>query len=175
MVALFEILFCYNFRTRNTYFDNDEDPYVPSGSEDEYSESEKILLEKVTKEKNAALEESEVSLHVVKCQSILSVLHSKWRILPHSFCFSQEEIYGLGDEDSDDEDGKGKMSDSDIEGKEDEDDNLPDVRAWGKKRKNFYRTDYVDEDYGGMYFHFLNALKCRYIFTNSNSMVILDE
>ncbi|XP_034255568.1 something about silencing protein 10 [Thrips palmi] len=38
--------------------------------------------------------------------------------------------------------------DSDIEGKDD-DFNLPDQRAWGKTRKNYYNTDYVDQDYGG--------------------------
>ena len=62
--------------------------------------------------------------------------------------FVQEELFGLGDEDSSND---GKMSDSDIEGKGDEDDDLPDVRAWGKKRKNYYSTDYVDQDYGGSY------------------------
>lgn len=36
---------------------------------------------------------------------------------------------------------------SDVEGQED--DNLPNVRAWGKNKKKFYSTDYVDADYGG--------------------------
>lgn len=35
---------------------------------------------------------------------------------------------------------------SDIEDKQD---NLPDDRAWGQRRKNFYNTDYVDADYSG--------------------------
>lgn len=30
-----------------------------------------------------------------------------------------------------------------------EDDDLPDVRAWGKNKHTFYSTDYVDQDYGG--------------------------
>lgn len=38
--------------------------------------------------------------------------------------------------------------DSDIEGKEDDDD-LPDSKAWGTKKKSYYNTDYVDQDYGG--------------------------
>jgi U3 small nucleolar RNA-associated protein 3 len=41
------------------------------------------------------------------------------------------------------------MSDSDIEGQGGDDDDLPDVRAWGQKKRNFYNTDYVDQDYGG--------------------------
>lgn len=41
------------------------------------------------------------------------------------------------------------MSDSDIEGQGDDSDDLPDARAWGQKRRNFYYTDYVDQDYGG--------------------------
>lgn len=39
--------------------------------------------------------------------------------------------------------------DSDIEGKED-DDGLPDSKAWGTKKKSYYNTDYVDQDYGGI-------------------------
>lgn len=37
---------------------------------------------------------------------------------------------------------------SDVEGQEDGDD-LPDIRAWGKDKRKFYSTDYVDPDYGG--------------------------
>jgi U3 small nucleolar RNA-associated protein 3 len=57
-------------------------------------------------------------------------------------------VYGLpsnGSTDVEDE----KMSESDIEGQGDDSDDLPDVRAWGQKRRNFYNTDYVDQDYGG--------------------------
>jgi len=57
-------------------------------------------------------------------------------------------VYGLpsnGSTDGEDE----KMSESDIEGQGDDSDYLPDVRAWGQKRRNFYNTDYVDQDYGG--------------------------
>lgn len=58
-------------------------------------------------------------------------------------------MYGLLSDDS--SDGLGEnMSDSDIEGQGDDSDDLPDVRAWGQKRRNFYNTDYVDQDYGGM-------------------------
>ena len=57
-------------------------------------------------------------------------------------------MYGLpsnGSTDGEDE----KVSESDIEGQGDDSDDLPDVRAWGQKRRNFYNTDYVDQDYGG--------------------------
>lgn len=26
---------------------------------------------------------------------------------------------------------------------------MPDIRAWGKDKRKFYKTDYVDPDYGG--------------------------
>lgn len=26
---------------------------------------------------------------------------------------------------------------------------MPDIRAWGKDKRKFYSTDYVDPDYGG--------------------------
>lgn len=93
-------------------------PYVPSDSADEFSDTEKILLEKVRREVNSDSDESE------------------------------EEVYGLpsnGSTDGEDE----KMSESDIEGQGDDSDDLPDVRAWGQKRRSFYNTDYVDQDYGG--------------------------
>lgn len=57
-------------------------------------------------------------------------------------------MYGLpsnGSTDGEDE----EMGESDIEGQGDDSDDLPDVRAWGQKRRNFYNTDYVDQDYGG--------------------------
>lgn len=57
-------------------------------------------------------------------------------------------MYGLPSNDSSSEEGE-KISDSDIEGQDDNSNNLPDVRAWGQKRRNFYNTDYVDHDYGG--------------------------
>jgi len=57
-------------------------------------------------------------------------------------------VYGLPSNSSTDGE-DGKMSESDIEGQGDDSDDLPDVRAWGQKRRNFYNTDYVDQDYGG--------------------------
>jgi U3 small nucleolar RNA-associated protein 3 len=37
--------------------------------------------------------------------------------------------------------------DSDLEGASDEE--LPNLQAWGKQKKQFYNTDYVDQDFGG--------------------------
>lgn len=56
---------------------------------------------------------------------------------------SDDEVYGLNlnDEDS---------MESDIERPQDnndDDDGMPDERAWGKKKGLFYSTDYVDQDY----------------------------
>lgn len=48
------------------------------------------------------------------------------------------------DDDEDDFDGKFE-ADSDIE--DGNDDSIPDSRAWGSKRRNFYSTDFVDADY----------------------------
>lgn len=60
---------------------------------------------------------------------------------------SEEDVYGFeSDEDSDQ---KADIADSDVEGQEQSGDDLPDTKAWGNKKKSYYATDYVDEDYGG--------------------------
>ncbi|KAG5862868.1 hypothetical protein JTB14_023938 [Gonioctena quinquepunctata] len=59
----------------------------------------------------------------------------------------ENEVYGVGSEGSDSDD-KSDLALSDVEGQE-EDDDLPNIRAWGKDKKKFYKTDYVDPDYGG--------------------------
>lgn len=80
----------------------------------------------------------------------------------------EEEVLSLDDDDDDSdndldidesEDELGPISEahsrsiqkddmaSDIE---DEDDGLPDVKAWGKKKATYYHTDFVDEDYAGI-------------------------
>ncbi|XP_067144480.1 something about silencing protein 10 isoform X2 [Centruroides vittatus] len=62
-------------------------------------------------------------------------------LLKEEECFTpehfenQEEVLGVQD-------------DSDSEDKDSEDD-LPDVKAWGKKKSKYYNTDYVDNDYLG--------------------------
>ncbi|XP_046394860.1 something about silencing protein 10 [Ischnura elegans] len=63
----------------------------------------------------------------------------------------EEEVYGLlsGDESSNDDEADDVAEDikSDIE--DEENDGLPDSRAWGRKRKNFYDGDFVDaNNYG---------------------------
>ncbi|XP_063383822.1 something about silencing protein 10 [Cydia fagiglandana] len=94
--------------------------YEPSASEDEYSEEEKELLEKVRKRK-------------------------------HQNSDSEEEMYAFSesDEDSDGKKDDLGIADSDVEGQEKSDDDLPDSKAWGKNKRSYYATDYVDEDYGG--------------------------
>uniref|UniRef100_A0A1E1XB62 Putative disrupter of silencing sas10 n=1 Tax=Amblyomma aureolatum TaxID=187763 RepID=A0A1E1XB62_9ACAR len=80
----------------------------------------------------------------------------------------QEEVLSLGDDDDDSEndsdlddseDELGPISEahsrnlrkdemaSDIE---DEEDGLPDAKAWGKKKSTYYHTDFIDEDYAGI-------------------------
>lgn len=76
----------------------------------------------------------------------------------------QEEVLSLDDDDSesdaqDSEEELGQISEahsrnlqkdemaSDIE---DEEDGLPDVKAWGKRKSTYYHTDFVDEDYAGI-------------------------
>jgi len=79
----------------------------------------------------------------------------------------EQEVYGLdvssGDENeggedsnrlsdslgssSDDEDSD--EDDDDILGEDRQDDGVPDSRAWGKRAKAYFNTDYVDQDFGG--------------------------
>lgn len=93
--------------------------YEPSDSEDEYTPREKQLLEKVRKRK-------------------------------HNDPASEEEMYAFSESDnSDDDKADLGMADSDVEGQEETDEDLPDAKAWGKKKRSYYATDYVDEDYGG--------------------------
>lgn len=65
-----------------------------------------------------------------------------------SLIFFKDEVLAVrsADEDSD-SDNKSDLAVSDIEGQEDDD--LPDIRAWGKDKRKYYQTDYVDPDYGG--------------------------
>lgn len=97
--------------------DEDVNEFEPSDSEADYSENEKLLLDKI-KKRNAVSDED-----------------------------SEDEVYGFGESDSDENEDVEDME-SDIDGAGDDD--LPDVRAWGHKKKTFYNTDYVDQDYGGL-------------------------
>lgn len=123
------------FHNRPSKLDEDLDveldEYEPSDdSDDDYNDNEKMLLENRTKGRSQNDDEDESEEEVLKIRS------------------SDDDD---DDEEEDKEDGirpVGSDMDSDIEGKEDND-NLPDPKAWGKRRKDFYHTDYVDEDYGG--------------------------
>ncbi|OXU20615.1 hypothetical protein TSAR_014442 [Trichomalopsis sarcophagae] len=87
-------------------------------SEEEFSENERNLLEKVRQKRK-----------------------------PENYD-SEDEVMGFKNEEYDeDEDEEEKDSmESDIEGLGDDYD-LPNEKAWGKKKKDFYSTDYVDADY----------------------------
>ncbi|XP_017876914.1 something about silencing protein 10 [Ceratina calcarata] len=90
-------------------------------SEAEYSENERRLLEKVRSRESSESYDSDY------------------------------EVYGVQDEnepdqkDTEDEAQTDSMG-SDIEGLQ-EDLDLPDEKAWGKKKRAYYSTDYVDPDY----------------------------
>lgn len=93
--------------------------YEPSDSEDEYSPNEKNLLEKFRKRK-------------------------------HQESDDEDQVYAFsGSDESDNKEDDLGIADSDVEGQEKSDDDLPDSKAWGKKKRSYYATDYVDEDYGG--------------------------
>ncbi|XP_052741387.1 something about silencing protein 10 [Bicyclus anynana] len=93
--------------------------YEPSDSENEYSADEKEIIEKLRKRK-------------------------------HQDSDSEEEVYGFSDSDASSENKSDLgIADSDLDGGDKSDDDLPDSKAWGKQKKSYYSTDYVDEDYGG--------------------------
>lgn len=94
-----------------------QENYEPSDSEDDYSTSEKQIMQKLRKRKRQD-------------------------------SASEDEVYGFSESDEDDKNDLG-MADSDVEGQEKSDDDLPDSKAWGKKKRSYYSTDYVDQDYGG--------------------------
>lgn len=58
---------------------------------------------------------------------------------------SDNPVYNIG-LNSDDESEENDSMKSDIEGLEDDSD-LPNERAWGKQKKAYYSTDFVDPDY----------------------------
>ncbi|KRT78737.1 hypothetical protein AMK59_8071, partial [Oryctes borbonicus] len=61
---------------------------------------------------------------------------------------SDDEVYGIGsEEDEESSEHRSDIALSDVEGQDGDD--LPDIRAWGKDKRKFYSTDYVDPDYSG--------------------------
>lgn len=69
---------------------------------------------------------------------------------------SEEEILASEDEDDDEYDErfnrfkielqKDEMA-SDLEDEDKDDDALPNAQAWGKNKKAYYHTDYIDKDF----------------------------
>uniref|UniRef100_A0A1B0B8I4 Sas10 C-terminal domain-containing protein n=1 Tax=Glossina palpalis gambiensis TaxID=67801 RepID=A0A1B0B8I4_9MUSC len=97
--------------------DDDVDD-VCTDSENEYSEEEKELLEEVrTSYRKEKSQKNEIM----------------------TFNESDEEN-NLNDDDL-------GLHDSDIEGAEQNDDDLPDTKYWGKSSRNYYNTDFIDQDY----------------------------
>lgn len=107
---------------------NVDEFYEPSESDEEYTEREKTLLKKIRK--------------------IAPKDDSEEEILP--FDYSEEEEEDLDDEaaaSTDSFDIEPYEANSDIENDNSFDNDIPDIKAWGKKRKDFYSTDFIDQDY----------------------------
>lgn len=101
--------------------DYGEEYYEPSGSEDDYTEDEKRLLHKFRNRKRRNTE-------------------------------PRLEIMNLKPDESDDAEDD-DMYNTNIEANSDmedagADDDIPDARAWGKKRRDFYSTDFDGETHG---------------------------
>lgn len=92
--------------------------YEPSDSEDDYTEHEKSLLKKVRRGRQRDTDPEKELL-----------------------AFQQ----AADDSEEDDDFDEKFEADSDIG--EDDDGDIPDQRAWGKKRRDFFSTDFVDQDY----------------------------
>lgn len=116
--------------------DGDFENYQPSDSDDGFDENDRDLLANAVGRKRDKEEEE-----------VLKV---------YSSSEDSDEEDGVQEDDDDEEEddkalyggGVGSDMDSDIEGKE-RDDGLPDSRAWGSDKKQYYDTDYVDKDYLG--------------------------
>ncbi|XP_016916079.1 something about silencing protein 10 [Apis cerana] len=92
-----------------------------TNSEEEYSENERNLLRKIRERQSSESYDSDY------------------------------EVYGLHEENEQDQDNteneiQTDSMESDIEGLQ-EDFDLPNEKAWGKKKKDYYSTDYIDPDY----------------------------
>lgn len=96
----------------------DVDMDAVTDSEEEYTETEKRLLEKVRKQRTTENFDSD------------------------------DEVYGLQDdrEEEEEEDDQRDSMESDIEGVQ-EDYDIPNDRAWGNKAKAFYSSDFKYTDY----------------------------
>ncbi|XP_022227509.2 something about silencing protein 10 [Drosophila obscura] len=101
--------------------DSEADDYELTGSEQEYDEDEREILEDLRKQRNKRKQDAS----------------------------APQEILAFSDDDEDDDDNVADlMRDSDIEGADDDDDgHLPNTMDWGSKRSTYYNTDFVDPDY----------------------------
>lgn len=104
--------------------DNIDDYYEPSDSDNDYTEREKKLLKKVHNRKQKHADDSEEE------------------VLPFD---NDDDEVEQDDDDEDDEFGDKFEADSDLD--QYDNDAIPDSRAWGKKRRDFFATDFVDQDY----------------------------
>lgn len=120
------------------------DFYDPSGSEDEYTEREKHLLQKVRKGRRR---------HTDPEQELMAFQQNE----------DNDDDDDVGDDDDFDDNGMSLIelspetinkivfffsADNDFDNEDaDPNDGIPDARAWGKKRRDFYSTDFVDQDY----------------------------
>ncbi|XP_017870307.1 PREDICTED: something about silencing protein 10 [Drosophila arizonae] len=103
--------------------DSEADDYEATGSEQEYDEDEREILNDLRKERKKKADQ---------------LKNQKLDVLSFSDSDDHEE----------DEDVVGNlMRDSDIEGAEDDDGDLPDTMDWGTNKKAYYNTDFVDPDY----------------------------
>ncbi|XP_039496675.1 something about silencing protein 10 [Drosophila santomea] len=99
--------------------DSEGDDYELTGSEQEYDDEEREILEDLRKQRKKQQD---------PVQDVLG--------------FSEDD-----DEDAEEDDVAELMRDSDIEGAEDDDRDLPNTMDWGSKRSTYYNTDFVDQDY----------------------------
>ncbi|XP_073821892.1 UTP3 small subunit processome component Sas10 [Musca autumnalis] len=109
---------------------SDDDQYEPTDSDEDYSEEEKELLQEVRKGRTRDKS---------KQNEVLAFTESEDEE-------DDDEADGEAGDDNEDDDEMG-LADSDIEGAEQNDDDLPDTKYWGKKSSAYYNTDFVDQDY----------------------------
>lgn len=121
--------------------DNDGDLKFSDSDDDT---NEKILLDEVLnrKKRDVFHNEDEKSIYEIENSS------------DDDTDEGEEEEDGNDDESEreaedseDDQDLKDELADSDIDGMEEDD--LPNIKAWGKNKRLYYNTDYVDDDHGG--------------------------
>lgn len=104
--------------------DSDGDDYVMSGSDQEYDDEEREILEDLRKQRKKPHD---------PVQEVLG--------------FSDDDDDDDDDDEEEQQDVAELMRDSDIEGAEDDDRDLPNTMDWGSKRSTYYNTDFVDQDY----------------------------